>query len=57
MRSRNLLRTSVAAAVLAALAGGYMLRGQTHFHFAESATAAELPVQHHVSAGLAAATD
>ncbi len=57
MQTRNLARTTVAAAVLAALVGGYMLRDQTQFRFAEPATAAELPTQHHVSAGIAQATD
>ncbi len=57
MQTRNLARTTIAAAVLAALVGGYMLRDQTHLRFAESATAAELPIQHHVSAGVASATD
>ncbi len=57
MQTRNLARSTVAAAVLAALVGGYMLRDQTHFRFTEPATAAELPIQHHVSAGIAQATD
>ena len=57
MPSRKLARTTVAAVVLAALVGGYMLRDQTHLRFTEPATAAELPIQHHVSAGVATATD
>lgn len=57
MQARNLARTTIAAAVLAALVGGYMLRDQTSFRFAEPATAAELPIEHHVSANIAQATD
>jgi serine protease Do len=57
MQSRIFARTTIAAAILASLAGGYMLHDQAQTNLANTATAAELPVRHSVSAGLASATD
>ena len=57
MQTRIFARTAVAAAIVGALVGGFALHDQNRLSFANSATAAELPVQHGTSVSVPAATD
>jgi serine protease Do len=59
MMMKNLARTTISAAILAATVGGYLTLEQSHLAQAKAATLAEatLPVSHSVAAGLTSATD
>lgn len=59
MMMKNLARTTISAAILAAAVGGYLTLEQSHLAQAKAATLADatLPVSHSVAAGMTTVSD